>query len=193
MISPSLLPEEFRESFCIAGGFAACPVLANDIDVWVYGIDTDQLEDARNIILSYLNNGGANDYNHVPEAGDESQVAYEHGMVHIKKVAVLKRGPLLKPNRRYKPIHIMVTDAHNPGDIIDGFDIGTHAVAIDHDGRVWKHRHGWDAPHQRPSILRVNVHTQKRLDKITHRFGHETWDVGPLTSSITEEDGFGND
>ncbi len=36
MTIPDLLPESLRGQWCIAGGYAACPALASDIDVWVY-------------------------------------------------------------------------------------------------------------------------------------------------------------
>lgn len=35
MIPDDLLPEKYRDQAFIAGGFAACPSLANDMDVWV--------------------------------------------------------------------------------------------------------------------------------------------------------------
>src|SRR5947208_1473633 len=35
VIPDDLLPEKYREFAFIAGGFAACPSLASDMDVWV--------------------------------------------------------------------------------------------------------------------------------------------------------------
>ena len=59
MLPHNLLPIEFREVAFIAGGFAACPSLAEDIDVWV-PIQTlspnpwDDVWTARKALLTHL-------------------------------------------------------------------------------------------------------------------------------------------
>lgn len=180
MFPVTFLPEQYRKQWCIAGGAAACPALAADIDVWVYGIDTDELDGVRAVILSYLEQliAGFNVNKPIwPEkryrleslVECEEFVAYEHAHCRIEKVAIVtspKRFPV-----RVKPVHIMVTDAPDPGTILQGFDVSTHAVAIDYDGRIWK-GNNWTHPGEKPIALLDNEKTPERMARIAARFGH---------------------
>jgi hypothetical protein len=175
MIPTNLLPEEYRGQWCVAGGFAACPALAEDIDVWVHGIPTADLEAARTKILEHLVKiqfpAHARSAQFVFEEAVETrtQASYMQEFIQIKKVAKIYGR---RSWRELKPIHIMVTDAPGgAGSIIAGFDISTHAVAIDHDGRVWTNR--YTHPGLEPQRLAsANEYTEPRMQRVCARYGH---------------------
>jgi hypothetical protein len=191
--------------WCVAGGYAACPALATDIDLWVYGIDHRNLENERNILRSLLmhrvdelNEGrpkwAEKRYGYVREEGQETTVVYEQeshliekvGVVTCPRVAFVNDENLHATDARTKPIHIMVTTAADPGSLISGFDISTHAVALDYSGRVWKHNL-FTGPHEKPAVLRVNPNTQNRLDRICKRFGHKPFVVEYATNTTDDD------
>lgn len=177
MIPANLLPEGTQ--WCVAGGYAACPALAGDIDVWVYGVPVDDIQKRRTELLAYVQDWAKvqnvnrphwpeRRYQVNPQTSATEHVAYEHTVVRIEKVAVVE-----SPSLAYvKPIHIMVTDAYSPGEIMQGFDVSTHAVAIESTGRVWRHIN-WTAPHKAPEALLNNQYTEARIARIAKRFGHE--------------------
>lgn len=183
MIPAGLLPP--NTPWFIAGGYAACPALANDIDVWVCEPVAD-LEETRVRLLVHLeqfvaarNPGPGFAYlspykrwRVAAEQGVSTAPLYDQDHIDIRKVAVV----LAPDHAKVKPIHVIVTNAPDAGSILSGFDISTHAVAIDHTGRVWRHNL-WTAPHQPPAVIRTNPKTQERLDRICQRFGHASWDL----------------
>lgn len=174
-----LLPATFQNSWCIAGGYAACPALAADIDVWIYnqgGAGT--LAEARQTILEHLELRLAG-YKHawqqpfevteraghvVRHADDERYSNFE---VNIEKVAkVVPQGDY----RHIKPIHIMVVDAPNPGVLISAFDLSVHAVAIDSDGRIWQ-ADEFTAPTVAIRLMKqANAKTPARYDRLCVRY-----------------------
>lgn len=165
--------------WCIAGGYAACPALATDMDVWIYQVK-DDLETVRRQLIVNIERltTTLNETRPIwPEkrflwtSSAETQLAPAYQGINVQ---ILKVGDFIEPHsHRSKPIHLMVTDATSPGEILEGFDISTHAVAIDQSGRIWKHS-GWTAPHQPPAVLFVakNGKTPERYDRICRRFGH---------------------
>jgi hypothetical protein len=179
MFSLQYLPEKYHKRWCVAGGYAACPALAKDIDVWVYGLHNDDLEVARAAILAHLEQTVAGLNTKAPIWPEkryqlENQVetrqflAYEGLDCRIEKV-----GAVTPPERLHLlPVHIMVTSAPDPGSLLTGFDVSTHAVAIDHSGRVFKHTN-YTHPGEPPFALLHNVHTPDRMARIAARFGHK--------------------
>ena len=181
MIPTTLLPAQYREQWCVAGGFAACPALATDIDVWVYAIATEGLDKARRVLLAHLcdiqypqkDSPYANvrrkaQFEFEEETEARTAESYLQSFIQIHKVAVICGRNAW---RELKPIHVMVTDAPSPGELLAGFDISTHAVAIGHDGRVWTN--SYTQPGETPVRLSgANARTEARLQKICARFGH---------------------
>lgn len=184
-----------ERKWCVAGGYAACPALASDIDLWVYGIAPDLLQWERDNIAGLLKlevdelnrnrpKWAEKRYGFVREEGQETTEIYDQIENLIEKVGVvssprvaLTPDPVLNPTSvKCKPIHIMVTTAPDPGSLISGFDISTHAVAIDYTGRVWTHVL-YTGPHEQPAILRIGTNTQQRFDRICDRFGHESFTI----------------
>lgn len=167
MIPEGIVPEGMK--WCIAGGFAAAPALANDIDVWIYDVEEiapGDIEFVRNELAKQLRvKFGL--YNFTPS--DETRTSSNYSQ---ENVTILKVGVLEDPMGLRKPIHIMVTNANSPMGILDGFDISTHAVAILPDGTVLQHPH-YTPPQQFPQTMRWNEKTPERLKRIAKRFGHE--------------------
>lgn len=162
MIPTGLLPEGTK--WCIAGGYAACPALASDIDVWVYGVPRDNLQVHRAELLLHL---AKRDFHVATEAGDNLQnEEYEtDGQVSILKVARIGIGR----GNGNMPVHVMVTDARTVHDVLGHFDVSTHAVAIDYNGSVIKHKR-WTPPQDPPVALMNHTTTYDRVERITERF-----------------------
>lgn len=196
MIPKNLLPEAYRESYCVAGGWAACPALAQDMDVWVYAVPFEALELARTELLEHLeaeNTKGAyykRPFYVVPETQVENHRGtdqYEGVNVQILKVGRVEvRRESARLHKERKEIHLLVTDAHSPGEILQGFDVSTHAVAIDWNGIIWTHP-AWTPPQMEPTVLMENEKTPVRMAKIRARFGHpEPIIVSPNQPEMSE-------
>jgi hypothetical protein len=190
MIPDRLLPEKYREHAFIAGGFAACPALASDMDVWVlapcpfvsaengrdgYDINDPRiyvhLQQARKKILDHLHTQfpryAIKEETSVRVSQDseteiDRQSIYHATVDHVSlKVAKLT---IFTPW-----IQIMVTDASWVRQVLDGFDISTHAVAITGNG-VQRGSH-WTPITEPPVVIRSNDKTPERMVKICNRYG----------------------
>ncbi len=158
-----LLPPKTK--WCIAGGFAACPALASDIDLWVYGVRTHELQVRRAEILLHI---AGSDFNVSTEGGDN--VKSEEYEEEDFGISILKVGRIgIGRGNGNTPVHIMVTDAKTPLELLHHFDISTHAVAIDRYGSVIKHPK-WTKVTATPVALREHSTTEDRLTKIIARY-----------------------
>lgn len=139
--------------WCIAGGYAACPALAGDCDVWIYGIDKDDLDTARQSLLVRL----ADDIEPQDNPERDDPEAYL-GACYTLKVGVLGLR------------HILVTSAGGVRELLDGFDISTHQCAITSEG-AFVAGDNWTQIWRQPHVLRVGgAHTADRLIKIVDRY-----------------------
>ncbi len=131
-IIQAILPKKYHDKWVIAGGWAACPALASDMDVWVLGID--DIDVVREELLAHTGTSSGVFVGRylVVQVQDEIRTApgYEIENVLIRKVAKLTAVNL--------SIHLLVTDAPSPAELLMGFDISTHQVAILHNGIVVK-------------------------------------------------------
>lgn len=93
------------------------------------------------------------------EKADDS---YGDGRIEIYKVAVVNTESL--------KIHLMVTTARTIQDILDGFDVSTHQIAIGSNGYVVKGR-GWTPITEAPVALLNNPQTPERMERIARRYG----------------------
>lgn len=177
VIPENLLPIKYRQSYCVAGGWAACPALANDMDVWVYRVPVADLMTARVEILAHLAtvNKSIRPRSFYVESQDsptrivEGFDSYLGLDVSILKVAMVE--PKLGRRSAIKPIHLMVCSAPSVQQILQGFDVSTHAVAINWNGEVHQHPF-YTPPHQAPEQLLYNEKTANRMVKIAKRYGH---------------------
>lgn len=158
MIPQNLLPE--GTNYFIAGGYAACPGLAGDIDVWVTEWTPEDAIGARKEILLHL---VQNDFDLRIEENDAAlvrAVAYPDECVTSKVARVAVKEML--------PIHIMIASG-SAERVLEGFDVSTHAIAIHKDGRVIKHKE-WTPINVMPKVLRQNPGTPARMERICSRY-----------------------
>lgn len=138
--------------WCIAGGYAACPALASDMDVWIYGLHKDVLEPVRGGMLQLF-----------PEIEPENNPPRDSPEAYLGVRYTLKVG-------RLGDRHILVTSAVDVDDLLDGFDISTHACALTSDGRFVKSRNWtpiWEPPRM---IFEGGANTPLRMKKLTERY-----------------------
>lgn len=176
MIPKGLLPDDMVDRAFIAGGWAACPALASDMDIWVQvdggdpeditGVE-EALAEARERILHHLRWRKHPVWRIEAEDVTERAPGYtESGYFTTQKVAVVRTGPLL---RKDTPVfHIMVTDG-GVEDVLGNFDVSTHQVAILANGKVVRGEE-FTTVNQPPYAIRMNDKTPVRLKKITERF-----------------------
>lgn len=161
MIPDNLLPAAYNDA-CIAGGFAACPSLATDMDVWVFVPKSATLEEAREAILQHLK---AERFYAKEEAEERRERSTDEGGYEISG-RVLKVAKVLVA----MDIHILVTD-FELGGLLSSFDISTHQVALVPGGMI---RGGdWTPITEPPVKLKDTPTTDARMEKIAKRYGHE--------------------
>lgn len=159
MIPTSLLPEEYRYSWVIAGGWAVCPALATDKDVWVM-VDSDaDLVEERDKLLAHLTAEG---YDFVAEESDPSTSATHsyYTVFHTLKVALVRDAT---------PIHLLITTADDIEEVLNSFDLSISQVGISPQGYVVRGEH-WTPPADYPIVLKNTPTTFDRLQKYVDRF-----------------------
>lgn len=158
MILWNLVPEKWREEAFIAGGYAACPALASDLDLWIFvdcGKWNTTLPVAREEVLAHLRDERL----YITEENEESVTEYEGINVNILKVCHVRYG--IK-------IHIMVVDAPVNA-VLEGFDVSTHQIALKPSGEVFMGA-SWTPVTQEPLRLIDTPHTAVRMEKIRARY-----------------------
>lgn len=169
MIPPFLLPEDYHPNAIIAGGYAACPAMANDIDVWVTAVI--DLRAARDVIRHHLHDraivkrpGRGHIRSYVFEDDQRTESSNFEGYtmdVNIVKVAKVEIwGARL-------PYHILVTDA-NVDELLSAFDVSTHQVALTPLGVVTGE--SWTPINEPPAKLKNTPTTDARMEKIRSRY-----------------------
>lgn len=159
MIEPGLLPDDTR--YFVAGGFAACPALASDVDIWVESAYYNTTL-SRSELLKHLINTYRSDRVSVEESGDDVCAYSDVGeCFQTMKVASV---------RGFNGVtyHIMVTTG-TVREVLNGFDISTHQVAITNEGEIVV-GDNYTKPSEMPRILRMTPTTPERLQKITQRY-----------------------
>ena len=156
MIPSNLLPA--NTDWFIAGGYAACPALASDRDVWVTA-ETSDMDATRERILAHLETEFEKWQIVVLEPSQRQEGTYA---LSLKVARVITPGV---------PCEIIVTDAENAHALIDGFDVSTHQIAILPNGMVVKGAL-WTSITERPIKLRDSDTTDARMVKIATRYGH---------------------
>ncbi len=155
----SLAPPAYWDRLCIAGGYAACPPLAWDVDVWVLGV----------------------------EPGSKAQAELvEHlmGKRLIEDGALWASYPgtdfeVLKPSVSWGPtgmdVQIIITERPTIPCLLASFDLGPHQVAISMSGYVetgplWQ---GLEVVTCNPMAVKSERHLQLtlgRAQKLKYRY-----------------------
>lgn len=161
LLPAGLLPDHLAKRAFIAGGYAACPDLAADIDVWVDA--GDRMTEVRQELLAHL---ADRRWAITPQDGTDSRRLdgedYDGDLeVDIRKVCVIPWNP---------PIHLMVTNRGLKA-VLAAFDISTHQVGIDPWG-VRQEGREFTPLTESPEVLRHTSTTAARLEKIRTRYAH---------------------
>ena len=149
----------------MAGGWAACPSLAEDQDIWILEPIRD-LMNVREEILVHLAQQG---FDHTEEGQNQVNTGYPPSFGIIKVAEV-------RPSDRSHPIHLLLTSSATPEELIAGFDVSTHQIAITHTGHVVRGVN-WTSITVPPVVISINKGkptTPQRLRKIAQRYGHGT-------------------
>ena len=147
----------------IAGGYAACPERASDIDVWV--TTHDDLHSVRRCLLAHLSAQGYAVFPETAELGVRVDgFGYDEMDVNILKVAVIERSGKL-------PIHLMVTDAPVMAVLLH-FDVSTHQVALvpHYMGVQTIYGPEWTPLTDEPVQIKETSATNTRMEKIRTRY-----------------------
>lgn len=179
MLPHNLLPAPMQDRAFIAGGFAACPALASDIDVWVPVYeDAAGLDAARQRVLAHL---AAQRFLFEEQDGDGSrreQFAREKSISRdVFVVSTFEGYHLTLKIRRVAtvsgignlPYHIILVNG-DIDDVLSSFDISTHQCALTVRGFVPGEH--WTALHEKPYVITQKYTTDARLTKIAARYAH---------------------
>ena len=168
MIPRDILSAHMYDVAFIAGGYAACPALASDIDVWVRR-DESGFQVARAAILQHLGNEFFNFDEQQNEVVEQGELAPGYS-VNIQKVAIVHNAANL-------PVHIMLTNC-TAEQLIEGFDISTHQVALTSQGVV--KGSGFTPVFIEPRVLQNTTTTPERMRKIAARYSFKLAPEGAL-------------
>lgn len=177
MIPVNLLPADLQLDAFIAGGYAAFPALAADIDVWVpVKGGVLELAAARERILAHVREMGVTIDEQDGEGSRREQFAAEpslprdqfitstfenyHLTLRIRRVGtVTGLGEL--------PYHIIVVDG-DVDEVLGAFDISTHQCALTRRGFVRGEQ--WTPINAAPVVITEKYTTPERLAKIRYRY-----------------------
>lgn len=135
----------------IAGGWAACPQLASDQDVWISTAGEDLVLAKQDILKQF------------PQIDPDVLAPVIDENYETLGILVLRVGRL--DNR-----HIMVTNEISIPRFLDAFDISTHQCALTSDMQFVKGGN-WTPITRPPVQLRDTQNTNARMVKIAERYG----------------------
>ena len=119
------LPRRWQSESFIAGSYAADPILACDIDVWVSVPVANNMDVVREEILQHLRAAGLR-FEELTDARVENGMVDAYTNLQTRKVAIVA-GP---PNYSFaKPVHIIVTNG-DVADVLASFDLSVCQVAL---------------------------------------------------------------
>lgn len=152
------LPPLLRDTAVIAGGYALDPERASDVDLWVLTDGGSDIATTRLRMLYYLR------VKNIPHR--ESAVVFDdehYPTAHL--VATIDHG------FAGKPVQLLVSEKNNAQELVDGFDISTHALAVDRTGKVTVSKH-WTSLSEPARVMRWTTpeETLYRLEKISGRY-----------------------
>lgn len=143
--------------YCIAGGYAACPQLASDMDVWVLTGPVDSLEDIADEIREECPAIVPFDMS----IANEPEYILDHG------VRILKVGTQYPPVG--VPMHLMLAECRTITGLLDCFDVSTHQCALNADFEFIKGLQ-WTPITVPPVELFSTPSTAARMRKIAERY-----------------------
>ena len=183
VIGAYLLPAPYDETAFIAGGFAACPALAEDVDLWC-PVDTTDANDPfvrvweeRDRVADSLRAAfGAWFTEHDGNDTVRSKPPLPPHILHGKLRSTFEGYHLAIPIRRVGvldipghslPYHIIMVGA-DIDEVLSSFDISTHQVALTSRGVV-RGEH-YTAPFEPPVVIQQKYTTDARIARIRQRY-----------------------
>lgn len=165
MIPEGLVPGGFE--WMVAGGWAVCPALATDMDIFVM-IDPEKepVEDVRTLILAGLRNYG---FDFEEEGGiDEEIHRLQYGQRVLRVAKVTYHG---------RTLHVLLGLGPVFEDVLETFDLSICQVGILSDGAIVKGP-AYTSPVQEIVVTRDTPTTAARLKKYQDRFHQGEVDFG---------------
>lgn len=161
----SLLPPFLREHACIAGGFAACPTRAGDIDLWILNFP-GRSERVWDQITEHLR------ANEIKFRESNFSYAQTNGSVLrlVCKKVYLRKKNMLPDDDEWLDVQILEASQATVHDLIDAFDISTHMIARTQTDVV-RGKH-YTSTTETPVVMRFDKPegVVARLDKICKRY-----------------------
>lgn len=168
MIPSDLLPPEHMPNAFIAGGYAACPATARDIDVWI-----SYQSKAPGIMSSLFRKSFIETAisirewmeNHYSDVKIKPAVDGEYSNVlHILQCGTIEGIATL-------PIQVMLVKG-TVEQLLETFDISTHQIALTPRGVITGSQ--WTPLYKAPKIISDAPHhtTPERLERFRERYKH---------------------
>jgi hypothetical protein len=170
------IPESLHDQFVVAGGYACCPELAGDIDMWLLvgakatPEDTEMhMEDLRGDLYSHLHKMGAS----LSSAGKETP-EYLFGKRRLVGTiqGFWKTGGYLRQYIKAETnLQFIIAPCDTAQELVDSFDLSTHAIAFQGDQYTFAKQ--WTRREVPPVVMRWDqpATTLKRIHKICARYG----------------------
>lgn len=162
----------------IAGGYAACPALAQDVDVWLPMpdfVEWEQVQATRDQLARYLHetfgarftvqDGQGSKRDTIP-AWDRHRLL-SHAEGYVMPIPIYRAGSVDYPGASL-PYHLIVVGG-DVDDVLSSFDITTHQVALTSKGVVRGEQ--WTPPWVRGTVLHQKYTTPERMRKLEARYG----------------------
>lgn len=185
MLPVNLLPAPYDHTAFIAGGFAACPALAEDVDVWcpvdiMSAPHDDPFElvwTERDRVVAYLHREfGSCFIEHDGINAKRHEVPTLPSIRHGKLVTTfegyhlpiaIRRAGMVTMEGCSLPYHIILVGG-DVDEVLSSFDISTHAVALTRKGVVCSEY--WTSPLEEPKVIHQKYTTDARLVKVKARY-----------------------
>lgn len=165
----TFVPVNLRSTMIIAGGYAAAPAEAGDIDIWIPSGDGPPLVSDSTVMRWHRD--------------DILEHLFEAGITYVLPPPVGYNGDVAKrlvctipSGYAGKAVQLLVTAAHDAQELVDSFDISTHAVAkTQQPGKSMQVTFAkeWSSLREQPRVMRFTTpeETLARLHKVTQRYG----------------------
>lgn len=169
-LSPwNALPAGYRPGAYIVGGYAVCPALAQDIDLFVLVEGTRTFDSVLEELADYLTvNGVAFTQYSKEERGELYVTAVPDGVC-------IGKALLIEDERFHKPVQVcLVLGAESILEALEGFDLSVHAFAQGYDGAYYSTPQAtFMAAPIRVLKTGTPVTTLLRLQRLSVRYGTE--------------------
>jgi hypothetical protein len=181
-----LLPKGLHARLAIAGGYAADPDKAEDIDLWVLDIAVDDFDGVEQAIRRHLVNDGKLVCEERPHS---DSIHYEEHVGHFRVVSVQNAEIGDGKWSRVVPVQIILTKQPTLQHLLEQFDISSHALGYmvqadpEFGDSVMVFGEGYTSFKCQPRVLSFDrpEQTLPRIEKIAQRYGFE-----PLAADIKQ-------